>query len=73
MLKLVKHKLDFIAKRILSLNEVTGLSLPSNYFNISSEMSFESIVSNKNNSDSESEWESDKQPAEEDKVKIKIN
>ena len=73
MLKLVKHKLDFIAKRILSLNEVTGLSLPSNYFNISSEMSFESIVSNKNNSDSESEWESDKQSAEEDKVKIKIN
>ena len=70
MLKLVKHKLDFLAKRITSLNEITGLSIPSHYYNIGSNISFESIITNKKNSDSESEEV--EQPVEEEKLIVRV-
>lgn len=67
MLKLVKHKLDFLARRIISLNGITGIKIPQNYYDIEAEISFESIVSNNKNSDSELE-----QHCEEEKTGVSI-
>ena len=53
--KIVKHKLDFLAKRIISLNETAGLSIPEHYFQIINEASFDSIATKNNPVESESD------------------